>query len=245
MRRFHVRTLLTGHPYRRDVCLWDVATGRPSGRLRGHEGEIHSLASSPNGRYLASGGDDRTILIWDLSRAIGPSQPVKDRLSEEELQRFWAELAEADPICARAAVRALAAAPRDALPFLRRRLQPARAPSAKELAALIEQLGGADFATREKAYRRLAHLGETAESGLRRARANKPDFELHQRIGRLLEMCDNPALSADRWRDQRAIEVLERIGDRSARAVLEALARGVPEARLTFESKAALRRLRR
>jgi WD40 repeat protein len=239
------RTLLTGHLDARDVYLWDVATGRLRGRLRGHRGEILSLALSPDGRPLASGSADNTILVWDLHKAIGPSGFFKDRLSDKELQRLWSELGDKDPVRAGAAVAALAAAPRDGVPFLRRRLKPACAPSAKAFSELIRQMDSPDFATRESAYRRLADCGDAVESGLLRARRNKLDFELHQRIGRLLEVCRNPGLSAERLRELRAVEVLERIGDRDSREVLRSLAKGVSDARLTLEAKAALRRLDR
>ena len=47
----------------------------------------------------------------------------------------------------------------------------------------------------------------------------------------------------DQFRVPRGVEVLERIGTREARRVLEAMARGMPESRLTGEAKAALARL--
>src|SRR4051794_35386365 len=33
---------------------------------RGHEGRVRSLAIDPTGRWLASGGDDGTVRIWEL-----------------------------------------------------------------------------------------------------------------------------------------------------------------------------------
>ena len=36
--------------------------------LRGHTGQINRIAWSPDGRYLASPSDDRTIRIWDVER---------------------------------------------------------------------------------------------------------------------------------------------------------------------------------
>jgi hypothetical protein len=52
----------------RIVQLWDVASGRLGARLEGHEGNVKCLAYSPNGAYLASGGHDRMVRLWDVAR---------------------------------------------------------------------------------------------------------------------------------------------------------------------------------
>jgi WD40 repeat protein len=57
------------------ISLWEIATGRVLGRLRGHHGQVLSLAFTPDGRRLVSGSEDTTALVWDLApfrRAVAP-----------------------------------------------------------------------------------------------------------------------------------------------------------------------------
>lgn len=44
------------------------AKAEPTGDLQGHSDEIWTLALSPDGRLLASGGKDRRIGVWDVEK---------------------------------------------------------------------------------------------------------------------------------------------------------------------------------
>jgi WD40 repeat protein len=48
------------------VRLWDLATGKQTRMYKGHKGAITSIVFAPNGKEIASGGNDKTIRVWDV-----------------------------------------------------------------------------------------------------------------------------------------------------------------------------------
>ncbi|MDJ1645433.1 nSTAND1 domain-containing NTPase [Streptomyces pakalii] len=54
------------------VGMWDVKDDRSLvslGQLTGHRAQIDAVSVSPNGRYVATGSEDRTALLWDTDPA--------------------------------------------------------------------------------------------------------------------------------------------------------------------------------
>jgi RNA polymerase sigma factor (sigma-70 family) len=220
------------------ILLFDVPTGRELAGLHGHDAYVGALAFAPDGNTLASGQRDTTILLWDVAAARGKLVPPT-----HDLDHLWADLAEDDARRAHTAIWALVAVPGQAVPFLKERLRPAEATDPQRIRQLIADLDREQFQVRESAARQLRALGEEAEPLLRDALKGSPSPEARKRIEALLAgppTGDVPPPEV--LRRLRALQVLEQIGTREARQVLDALAGGAPAAPETRAARAALRR---
>src|SRR5262249_35899407 len=78
------------------VGIWEAATGKLLGELKGHQGGIDSLAFAPDGKTLATGSADTTALIWDLAELKKQLKPAAMELSAEQFDAYWKDLAGED-----------------------------------------------------------------------------------------------------------------------------------------------------
>ncbi len=221
--------------------LFEMATGKEIKQFVGHGGPVLAVAFSPHGRTIASGGMDSTALVWDLTGRLQDGRLPIVRLENKELEALWGLLGGAEPRPAYQALWTLVAADRQAVRFLNDRLFPAPKVDEGRVQQLVTRLEDAQFSVREKATKELEFLGDGTGPVLRKALAKQFNLEPRRRLELLLAKLD--PLSPQSLRRSRAITVLEHIGAPEVRKVLQILAKGAPQARLTKEAQAAVRRL--
>jgi WD40 repeat protein len=217
----------------------ELASGEERFQVALPGGPVEALAFSPDGRLLATGNADTTVLVWDWLALPAPL-PDPGKLTPEDAERRWTTLADPNAEKAYGAIRTLAAAPDQGVPLMRRHLKPVPKPDDALVKRLLAELDSDEFAVREAAAARLEALADSAAPALRAA-AGSSSPEVRRRAEELLAKLDGA--SGESLRQLRAVEALERAGTPQARQLLEELAAGLPEARLTREAAAALKRL--
>jgi hypothetical protein len=99
------------------------------------------------------------------------------------------------------------------------------------------------FAKREAATRALVSFGPQAEAAVRQAVHDARSLEMRRRLNLILDKMDCDPLPGTALRELRAVEILEHIGTPEAKVLLQMLAAGAGDARMTSDARAALRRL--
>jgi RNA polymerase sigma factor (sigma-70 family) len=230
------------------IQVWDVLTGKQVAARQMPErvrstttpGSYAScLAFAPDGRRLATGHPDGTILVWDFPVPKAAPRP----LAAKELDSLWADLAAADAARAWRAVWRLADFPAEALPLLRQRLKPTPPTPADLMQRLLADLDSKSFRKRQAAGKQLQTLGPRALPALRQALAGDASVEQKKQIEKLLAELRVPQpLAAESLRSLRAVAVLERVASPDARRMLAELAQSGEAVQVTRAARAALGR---
>jgi RNA polymerase sigma factor (sigma-70 family) len=226
------------------IRLWDLRSGKAVKHwpmpaelsVNGGAYRVSCFAFSPDGRTLATGHPDGSILLWGVD--LPADKLALARPGEPEA--LWAQLGDEDARKAYQAAWRLAELPREAAGLLGKKLKPAQPASAEATARLIAGLDADTQAERDEASRRLRELGASAEPALREALKAPASAEQRRRLERLLAA--SSALSPDQLRDLRGVMVLTWVGTPEARKVLRALAEGVAADPVTQQARAALAR---
>jgi RNA polymerase sigma factor (sigma-70 family) len=223
------------------VWLYEAATARLLKKLTGHRRQVTDLAFTPDGRRLVSVSQDQTGLVWDVTLpALGGAEAGKP--TDARLAEAWDRLDAPDPRLAYIGMATLAAAPAEAVPFLRTRLRPAPVPGDADLDRLVRQLDAEAFEDREKASAELERFGPNAVAGVKARLEKVTSKEVRARLSRFLGRYEGPEPSPYHLRFVRGVAVLEALGRADARSLLAELAKGPADDVLAREAREAIRR---
>lgn len=225
------------------IRFWDLLNANELPPLEGHRGAVNGIAVSPDGTKLASASADNTLRLWDLTKRTKSAKP--SWAPEKQIESAWAAILRESGSAAYDAIGQLASCPAQTLALLSGRLQPAPAPDEQKISDLIKKTNDKKYSVREAASSELVRLGEQAEAHLVRVLTMSNPPEIRIRAERALAKLQNGSLKGEALRSIRSVEVLERIGTAEARAIIERLAFGARDARLTMEAQAALKRMSR
>jgi len=229
------------------VHLWDVDTGKELANVK-LTFCPQAIAFSRDGTLLAAAGGLGAfdLRVWDVAALT--SSGALTRFDPKQFPGLWSDLAGDDLAKAWSAERALSTAtPETILPLLKANLKPVMESTdeSRTVAQRVADLDSSEFKVRDKAAKDLLQGGATAASALKAAIKDKTTIEFQRRAEALLAKLQDAPLSAEQRQQQRALAVLEGLSTPEARAWLESLASGVPEAWLTQEALATRQRLSR
>ena len=219
--------------------FWDCGTGKMLAERKGLPPNSRLAAFSPDGKTLATAGTDLGALLWDVPGPDAEGRLAVKELTAEAAAELWKDVSGEDSSRAWQAILTLAAAPKEAVPFVQKQLKPTAAPDAKQVGKLIADLDAEQFQEREDATEALVRAGPAAEAAVKKALANKPSAEAKQRLEFIIsKMSGNLGPNMEDVRTTRAVEVLEKIGTPEALKVLEEVAKG-GEGHVTDEARSA------
>src|SRR5262249_11100786 len=113
----------------RGIQVHDLILGKPVATFEAPDigcemaGRVSStsqpLACAPDGKTLATGHRDGSITLWQI-----PPRPAPVRITADERERLWADLASSNAVTGRAAVERLVHDPAAAIELLKGRFAP-------------------------------------------------------------------------------------------------------------------------
>lgn len=223
--------ILAAAGVRGQVILWETMTGKKCREWQ-LPGAIQHLVFAPDGRHLLTAHGNGTVYVYRLSQGVKVP---------EDAATLWQLLALPDADRAYAAIWSLAADPRRALLLLKDRLKPAEALDDKHIQNLVDRLNDASFKERDRATAALEKLHDAGPALRRHLTQPQLSLEARQRLERILEKLER--IPPVQLQSLRAIQILEQIGNDSARHILKRLADGASDARPTQRAREALERL--
>lgn len=229
------------------ILARDLIHGAQAGPFRAHGAAIQVFALTDDGKLLATGGSDSTIMLCS-TKDITPRRPETAAAATSEISQWWDDLGSTAGPRVTLALWRLQHQGDAAVALVRERFRadaPApQPPSEDQIAKWIADLDNDRFAVRERAHRALANAGDAVLPALQSTLDRKPSDEVRRRLMTLRNALAGP-LPPAKLRPHRVLELLDRIGSPAARDLLAEFARTAADADVRAEALRIIERLQR
>jgi len=225
---------------RRNERLWGRFLGLDEFELR-FETPILGALTIPRVELKGLTQDSGDKRAWPAA----PKRRSKRRRQPQlSLKQSWALLSHLEAEKRWLAFQNLVRRPQQAVPFLAGRLLP-QPDDPRYLRRLILDLDNDDWRRRDHATQRLIDLGVQAEKSVGQAQQAPLSPESAWRLRYIVDhmVAGEARDSSEVTRVYRALHVLERIGSKAARELVERVAGGAPEAQTTLDAREVMKRL--
>ena len=229
--------------------LWDLLTRQAIHRIEGHSESVTSGAFSPVSLKLAtgaSGPSDSSVILWDFSKFLFPSDPKA--VTAESFEESWRQLGSALAEQGLNAVNDLRYSADVIKPLLSDRIGLLEDAISEELLQTwVEALDDPSFTIREQATEKLLKVRGLADALLRQTLRDTVRSEVRYRITRILKTpVTRPEINlAELRRLHRAVFLLELINDPAALDLLRLIASQHPHIDISQDAAAAVDRMQR
>lgn len=229
------------------LVVFEVASKKIRLEMSGHQaGIINRLAFSHDGSLLATGATDTTALIWRAGlRAYLPERDAAKAAMPEELDEYYKEIASTNAQTAFQHMIKFVQSPEQTVKLLSDKIAPMAKPDSgeKSVPQWINDLASSQFVLRNRANAALIKIGASIEPDLKVALQKATDVETKRRIESLIEHFAAHEWTTEEVRQARAVEIVEAVATKDARAALTRWAGGDPGAILTKQARVALARM--
>jgi WD40 repeat protein len=197
--------------------------------------------SSAGGLDLSANDGQASVYLFRVPpKAFDPAAANFD---DAPLEALWSDLNTDNELRRQVVRKAFRAAPKPAVALVAKKISPISKNLQRHVEKLIANLDDNSFRKRDEAMSEIQGLAHQFSPLLKKRLRQAPAGEVRNRLTFVLETMSAEKLPVVLRTNLRAIAILEELGTKDARAVLDQLAHGADGARLTVEAQAALERL--
>jgi hypothetical protein len=182
-----------------------------------------------------------SLFVYELPAAL--LDPAAARIDDVETAKLWAELQSENDLRFQLAVKALRAAPKQAVALFRKQVVPVSKERQEQLEMRIAELDDEDFSRRDRAMKQLQGIAFEFAPLLEARHKSAAPGEVRNRLAFILRQMSAEKSPESLLRERRVVALLEQLGTPEARQLLTTLADGAQGARLTVDARDALGRM--